>query len=273
MIVVFDMGATHTRVAASDNGQTIGEPIIFNTHQDFEAGITELVSQINAASGGHKIDLVYGGVASVLNSTRSEVVISRNLPKWIGHPLRQRLADSLGTTVALYNDAELIAMGEATFGAGMDKQIVGFITISTGIGGLRIVDGKIDRSAYGFEIGYQFISSDSNGRPVRMEDLVGGNALQKRYGKAPRELAQDSQIWENVIHNLAISIHNAIIFWSPELIILGGPMMKDIPLDRLHQETSQLLTAYPEPPEFRLAELGDKGGLLGALSLAASQKQ
>jgi glucokinase len=50
-------------------------------------------------------------------------------------------------------------LGEAVFGAGKGREIVVYMTISTGVGGARIVGGKIDASAMGFEPGHQIIDA------------------------------------------------------------------------------------------------------------------
>ena len=62
----------------------------------------------------------------------------------------------------LANDSDLDGLGEATVGAGKGFNIVAYITVSTGIGGVRIVGGKIDVSTYGFEPGHQIIDADGS---------------------------------------------------------------------------------------------------------------
>ncbi len=268
VIVVFDMGATHTRVAVSTDGITIGEPIIFETNPEFGPGVKLLTSSIQQISNGKPIKQISGGIAGVLNREHSTLEKSSNLPNWVSKPIRTSLMQQFAAPVNLFNDSEMVGLGEAVAGAGKNSPIVAYVTISTGIGGVRIVEQAVDRSAFGSEIGYHYMASDHNDQPISFEQAAGGNALLERYGKSPRELAQDSVKWNKIMHYVAVGVHNVILFWSPDVIVLGGGMMHDIPLDRLRREVGELLTVFAPPPELRLAELGDTGGLLGALRMA-----
>ena len=60
------------------------------------------------------------------------------------------------------NDTAVVGLGEAHRGAGIGYNIVTYITVSTGVGGTRIVDGRIDRRIYGFEPGHQTIDIDNS---------------------------------------------------------------------------------------------------------------
>ncbi len=264
------MGATHTRVAASTDGKTISEPVIFDTDPDFEKGIAEFIKAVENLANGQSITALSGSIFGVLSRERDSITQSLNHPDWANKPIKQLLSDHFGVPLILANDMEAIGMGEALFGGGRQKSIVGYITISTGVNGIRIVDQAIDRNALGFEIGYHIIGTDPTGNPLSFEDAAGGNSLQKRYGKQPVEIAKDDDLWPQVIQSVAIGVHNAILFWSPEVIVFGGSMMRDIPLSDLRNRVGQLLKPFPEPPEFRSAELGNKSGLLGALALVKS---
>lgn len=268
MYVVFDMGATKTRVAASSDGVNLGEPIIFDTHQDYKSGMDELIETIEKAAAGQSITAIAGGVAGTMSHDHGQLDRSPNLPGWIGQPFKQQLAGHFDRLVLLQNDTALIGLGESTIGAGRDKNLIGYMTVSTGINGVKVVGGQIDANALGFELGYQIIGSD-NGEPIRLEQVAGGHALEKKYGKHPNEI-DDPAIWAEVMRHLAVGLHNMILHWSPELIILGGSMMHDIDMAALTTQVKKLVIAYPEIPEFRHAELGEKGGLLGALAFARS---
>ena len=167
--------------------------------------------------------------------------------------------------VFLENDAALAGLGEAVFGAGKGKKIVAYLTISTGVGGCRIVDGKIDENSQGFEPGHQIIFSDKN--IITLENLVSGTAIEKKYGKKPYEIF-DVKIWNNVANNLAYGLHNVAVLWSPDIIILGGSMMKKIgiPVERVKFHLSKILNIFPKPPLIKKSKLGDLAGLYGALA-------
>ena len=93
-----------------------------------------------------------------------------------------------------------------------------------------------------------------------------GAGIKKRFGKDPNEI-DDEKVWDDVMKWLAFGINNTVAYWSPEVIILGGGIMqsKYISIDKIKAffpESSKLPI-----PEIKLASLGDKAALYGALQL------
>ena len=107
-------------------------------------------------------------------------------------PLVHRLQDELSTKAYIANDTAIVGLGEAHAGAGKGSDIVVYITVSTGVGGARIVDGEIDRRAFGFEPGHQIIDIDNSickkCKSGQLEDMVSGTATQHRFGVKPYEV-------------------------------------------------------------------------------------
>jgi glucokinase len=122
----------------------------------------------------------------VVDKQAKKLVKSPHLPKWVDKPLGSRLEKALGVKVLLENDAALAALGEAVFGAGRRAEIVGYLTISTGIGGARVVDGRIDKKSVGFEPGHMII--DVGNKVGYWEDFASGTAMEKNLqSEAGRE--------------------------------------------------------------------------------------
>jgi predicted NBD/HSP70 family sugar kinase len=171
---------------------------------------------------------------------------------------------AVGQPVRLQNDAALAGLAEAVLGAGRSHKVVAYITVSTGVNGVRIVNGEIDPARYGFELGAQLVP-DAEGHPVALESLVGGAALQHKYGRPPVELRHDASVWVAEARYLAIGLHNTLVHWSPDIVVYGGSMMHDIALSAIRHE----LAKYPAPaglrPPLHLAELDDNRGMYGAL--------
>jgi glucokinase len=69
------------------------------------------------------------------------------LPGWEGQNPTIDLAAEFGVSVALENDADAAALGEAAWGAGKGKSRLIYVTIGTGIGGGIILDGQLYRGA------------------------------------------------------------------------------------------------------------------------------
>jgi predicted NBD/HSP70 family sugar kinase len=170
-----------------------------------------------------------------------------------------------GAEVYFENDTALVGLGEAHFGAGQGSDIFVYVTVSTGVNGVRIVDRKIDRSAQGFEIGGQYLATEGT---TSLEDLISGKSVEKHYGMHPKELGADHPLWEESARILAYGLHNTILHWSPNKIALGGSMMKEIgiPVERVAHHLSAILKKFPKAPPLVHAELNDLGGLWGGLA-------
>src|SRR5258708_39486638 len=67
------------------------------------------------------------------------------LPGWQGNNPVQDLAHEFKVTVALENDADTSALGEAGWGAGKLKSRLVYVTVGTGIGGGIMFDGQLYR--------------------------------------------------------------------------------------------------------------------------------
>lgn len=261
MYLLLDIGGTHTRLAVS-NRKKLEDIKIFDTPQSFEGGIKRICEQMHIISKRKKFNAVAGGVAGPLNQDKSRLVNAPNLKNWIQKPLKEELQKRLETTVYLENDAALAGLGEATYGAGKDFGIVVYITVSTGVGGARIVDGKIDRNVMGFEPGHQIIDLEG----TTLEDYISGQSLRRKYRKSAANI-DDPDIWDDVAKKLAIGLNNLSVIWSPDIIVLGGSISKKISLDTTKGFLKKYLNIFPESPKLEKASLGDIGGLYGALSM------
>ena len=280
MFILFDVGGTKMRVVAADNEKLLGDPVVVSTPKDFSEGMDTLKRIIdNIAQGltaeNRAVTAIVGGIAGPLNSEKSMLVKSPNLSGWVGHNIKKTLHDAYKVPVVLENDAALVGLGEAHFGAGRGKSIVAYLTVSTGVGGARIVDGKIDESALGFEPGHQIIDPDNSFCPAcegnDLEAYVSGTAIEKRFGVKPYEIHDDA-VWDELAKFLAYGLNNTIVHWSPDVVVLGGSMMKEvgIPIPAVRKHLAEVLKIFPNIPLVEKAELGDFGGLYGALAHARS---
>ena len=230
MYIIFDIGGTKTRVARSDDLKTFNEPSVFDTPQNPDEGIKKIIAAARGLANGEKIHAIAGGVSGPVLPETGVLVKAPNLSRWEGRPIAQMIAKELGTHGFLANDAALGALGEAHFGAGRERNIIAFLTISTGVGGARVVNGKIDEASLGFEPGHQIIDADKTLCPDcdgnDLESYVGGRSLAHRYKKENPYAVTDPRVWnEELPQFLAYGLHNIIVLWSPDIIVLGGPMV------------------------------------------------
>lgn len=281
MYFLFDIGGTNTRVALSD-GKKVAKAKSFPTPQSFDEGLQALVGSANELSGGKAFTAAAGGIAGPLDAGRQMLVNSTNLPEWVGKPLVSALKKKLQAPIFLENDTALVGQGEAAFGAGQGSAIMAYLTVSTGLGGARYVDGLLDKSSLGFEPGHQLIpvpeeylalyqpcaSCDT----MDLEALVSGGGLLRSFGMRAEDI-NDERIWENCAFFLASGLHNVIVYWSPDTIVLGGPLIKSgkISLARVRENLRRTMKIFPKLPAILTAKFDGDGGLYGALSLVRSR--
>ena len=275
MFLLFDIGGSKMRIAVSSDGITLGDMKIVSTPQNFDEGINLFKKITEELTGSEKIKTCVGGIRR-LDPTKSMLISDFRLPDWSQKPLKQKLEEITQCTVYLENDAALVGLGEATSGAGRGYKIVAYLTISTGVGGVRIVDGKIDENKYGFEPGHQVIDMDWSKFPDlksleeegygQLEAYISGSSLEKRFSKKPNEI-MDEVVWQEIEKITANALKNITLLWSPDIIILGGGMLGSpgISIDDVKKNMTEILTILPNIPEIKKAELGDIGGLHGAL--------
>jgi len=245
------------------------------------------------------------GAAGIIDSKSGKVILSPNLPGWQEVPLRDIIQQHFNIPTYLGNDANLAALGEWTFGLKKKVANLIYITVSTGIGGGIITNGKLYTGASGAagEIGHMTI--DVNGPRCNCgnigcwETLASGTALAR---EAVRRIAQGEQTFlvklvdgdmsridakiifeaaqqgdklaqELVSHlgfYLGVGLVNLVNIFNPELILIGGGVAKmgDLllrPAIRVVKERA--FKTGVNTVKIRPALLGDDSCLLGAVAL------
>jgi predicted NBD/HSP70 family sugar kinase len=267
MVLVFDIGATHTRLALASHGG-LGE--VWRMDTDTTAvGFARVLGALEEAAKGHKLAAVAGGIPGQLEGEDGRLALAPNLPDWVGLPVRARLTKLFDCPVYIFNDVEMGGLGESHDGAGISQGVMAYFTVSTGVNAVRIVDGRVDSSIERFEIG-KFLIDTENGKPESLEALTGGAALAKRQGKPPRQV-RDPAVWKAEERDLARGLYDVLISWTPELVVFGGSMMRDIDLKVVRRELEQLPSVMREWPRLEYAKLGDLGGLHGAVAWLEQQ--
>lgn len=272
MIMICDIGGTKMRLSHSINVGFFSDPNTSKTPDDFNDGVKILQEYIDKI----KPKKIVIGIAGSLNQDKTSLVAAPNLKNWEGKNIKESLKTD--ADIFIENDTALVGLGEATVGAGKNYHIVAYITVSTGVGGVRIVDKKIDINRHGFEPGHQIVDLDNTACGPdceniehhgigHLDNLVSGKALEQKTGKKATEIT-DSKIWNEHADHLAAGLYNTIVHWSPDVVVLGGSMIVGdpaIPFDRIVKKTEELMHTFPILPEIKKALLKDVGGLHGAL--------
>ncbi|KKQ51315.1 MAG: hypothetical protein UT19_C0004G0082 [Candidatus Woesebacteria bacterium GW2011_GWB1_39_10b] len=266
MYLLFDIGGTKMRMAVSFDGQNMQEVKVVATPRKFEDVLKVIESYIGIADSTRSDKLVCCGLPGTLDKEKSMLISAPNLEEWKMKPIKKALSDMIRAPIYLENDAGLAGLGEALKGAGRGFSIVAFITIGTGVGGVRIVDGRIDRSTFGFEPGHQIIDLEEE-RYFKLESFVSGTSIKLKFGQ-DAERIKDENVWKKIEKLIAVGLNNTILHWSPEVVILGGGIMKieNISIEAIKQNLKEILKVFPTHPEIKRGELLEIAGLAGALN-------
>ena len=184
--IAVDLGGTKVAAARVIRG-VIAQ--IFKTETDPDAPTDIQVAAIcdlvhHASPGNQKIGVAVAGRISSEGEWYS--VNSDILTQIEKVPLRQLLESELEQVVAIQNDAIAAALGEHVSGAGKGFQSFAYVTVSTGVGGGIILDGKPVTSCTGLagHIGFttsRMRGSDcGSGRTNTVESIASGRALAAR---------------------------------------------------------------------------------------------
>ncbi len=284
--VAVDLGGTHIRAAlVADDGSVLAmERCRTPVDDPAPTVIPELVVEV----AGRAADVATAaravvGVAGVVDHDAERLVAAPNLPQqWIPSLSEEWLSGAIGMPVAMANDADMAAVGEARFGAGSGARDVVYITISTGVGAGLVVGDKLVRGRLsGGEIGHCVIDrlAASKGEPCTVEELGSGTAIERDAAAAGiTERGSDladlvragSQpaldIWNAAIEAVGLGVANLAWIVAPEVVVIGGGvgMNQDLVLPTIEQ---QLIEHGPDNAgaiRVVTAQLGDGAALAGA---------
>ncbi|MCA9357198.1 ROK family protein [Candidatus Nomurabacteria bacterium] len=271
--VLFDIGGTKTRVAISEDLETISEHKTFNTPVNFDDGVKKIVETVKSFKL-KKVLAIAGGIRGYLTEEKTGIQNDSVLSKWAGKSLVEALQKTYKVPIYLENDTAMAGVGEAVYGAGEGLEIVAYHSVSTGVGGVKIEDGEIDHSSIGFEPGHQILDIDRTvlGEEISptLENLVSGAAVGERFGVNAYDIPQSDVVWDELADYLAQGLRNTILYWSPDVIVLGGAMIIGDPaiqIDAIRKYTVESLDGFVMSPLITKSLLGDEAGLYGAMAI------
>ena len=205
---------------------------------------------------------------------------------WRHFPLLKTFQDKLGVNVGLDTDVNAAALAEARLGAAKGKESCLYVTVGTGIGGGVIIHGKPVHGLTHPEIGHMTVSPAPDDpmptgicpyHPHCLEGLASGPSIEKRWGVSARELPPEHPAWDIESAYLSQLCANAMLSFSPEMIILGGGVMQQkFLLPKIREKTLKLLNGYIAHPAIAngltdyivTPGLDTRSGITGAYLLA-----
>jgi glucokinase len=305
--LAFDLGGTELRAAlVGDGGKLLAFASVPTRARDGPDAVIAQITMLAEKTCSEVPDarpLGIGiGAPGPLDPVAGILTAPPTLSGWREVPLARLLQDRLNLPVRLENDANAAALGEWRFGAGRGAASLVFVTVSTGIGGGVISDGRIVHGRRGLagEIGHMTITSESErclcGAVGCFEAVASGTALGRRAtaltkpgdGSALRTLSHDGEVTgRHVVEAarggdeaalalidrearwLGIGFTNLLHLYSPDMIVMGGGISHGYdllhnPIEATIQERA--MPAYRDVPVVP-AQLGRHAGLIGAASL------
>ncbi|MFN3285334.1 MAG: ROK family protein [bacterium] len=302
--VAVDLGGTWIRAGrVSPEGevtQTVRAPTPQTGPKAVADAIAELVRRLGPLPPG-RVGVAVPGPLSV----REGVVFEPpNLQGWRDVPLRGMLEDRLGRPVVLENDANAAAVGEWWRGAGRGSRHLVYVTVSTGVGGGLVLDGRLYRGATDTagEIGHVLVDPAgpvcSCGRRGHLEGIASGPAIARwvveriREGRpsvlpkgrplSAREVAEAAEAGDGLAREaferagryLGWAVAGLLNLLNPEVVVIGGGVAAAgrwlfEPLREAAREAS-----FERPwgaARIVPAALGDRAGLLGAAYVAREE--
>ncbi len=238
-----------------------------------------------------------------LDAAAGIAIAPPTLEGWHDVALAAEMQARLDLPVRIANDANAAALGEWRFGAGRGTAHMVFVTVSTGIGGGVVADGRLLLGSRGLaaEIGHMTIDADSpdclfGGAPGAWEALASGTALGRDAtrgatgpdGAGLRALAGPGSVTARHVVEaarngdplactlldqearlLGIGFTNLLHLYAPERIIMGGGVAAgfDLMRDRIESTIRERALAPYRAVPVVAAALGTRAGLVGAASL------
>lgn len=311
-VVGVDLGGTKISIALSDlEGKIINQTTIpTDAHEGEMPVLNRIINSIEKVVNDSAIsyeDIKGIGIGSPgpLDAKQGIIITTPNLP-FKNFNLVKPISEKFGVPVFLDNDANVAAIGEFMFGAGKGAENIVFFTVSTGVGGGAILNGKVYRghTSNALEIGHMTVAPHGPrcncGNVGCVEATSSGTAIAKRAHEALSTKVETSlRKYENVtsyevfveavagdpvakdiiddaMNYLGIAVANAVSIFDPEYVIIGGGVSKagDVVFDTVRKVVDKrCFKSMAESVKIVPAGLGTDAGLIGAVALALLETQ
>jgi len=264
--LAIDIGGTKFSVAVFDGDKIIRRE---TRSTDRQGGREALLAGLAPMITGERVDRCGIGFGGPVDWVRQRVILSTHVPGWDDFDLPACVGRLLGgVPVVMDRDTQAGVLGEYRFGAGKGCSPLFYMTLSTGIGGGFLVDGRVLRGvdSWASEIGHL------NVRPDGPPCLCGSNGCLERMC-AGLWLERDGRSIadEEYAADLARGLKACIMLLNPARIVIGGGIAKagEALFGPLREELARQMPPWScARVDLQPAALGDDSVLYGAKALA-----
>lgn len=280
-----EAGGTKMVMAIGDENGTIMEQVLLPTETP-DITVPKMIAYF-ASKNVEALGIGCFGPIDINKSSNTYGYITTT-PKlaWRNFNIVGEFSKALNVPVGFDTDVNASALGEATWGStkGLSDSI--YLTLGTGVGVGVISNNRLLHGMLHPEAGHILLAQRADDtyqgkcpyHGTCLEGLTAGPAIEERWGKPAKELANMPEVWDLEAYYIAQALVNFILTLSPKRIVLGGGVMHQEQLFTLVREkVKELLGGYINTKELSdldsyivPAGLKDQQGIMGCLQLAVN---
>jgi glucokinase len=288
-----DIGGTKIAGAlVNSEGFIVEKTQVPSPADDSDAMEQAIVELIRDLSEGNSVIAAGVAAAGFIDAAQSTVYYAPNIA-WRNEPLKAKLESQVDLPIVIENDANAAGWAEYRFGAGKSFTHMTMLTIGTGVGGAIIANGELFTGGFGAgaELGHLRVQPGGLecgcGQRGCIEQYASGRALlrylREETGNPELTADQGKLLLENNVeagwravatlgHWMGTACASISAVLDPEVFVIGGGVAAAgerllAPIRDAFGENVSARGFHPEP-EFRIAELVNDAGVVGAADLA-----
>ncbi len=287
-VLAFDIGGTKIAsgiVEINKNGYKIYDYQKNGTPKDKKDVIQKLIELIVYYKKNNSFKRIGIGIAGQIDYKKDIINYIPNIKGFKNINLKKIIKETIGEKVEIDNDVKCFALAENVFGKVRKYHNIVYLAIGTGIGGAIEFDDKLYRGENNIagEFGHMVIVDNGKkcacGNKGCWEQYMSGRAIEKLYfdfygqKKKSKDIAIDSvkgvkkdkKVIKQTSSYLAIGLVNIINTINPEVILIGGSVVRQDEILKLAKKEALKKVLIPgRKTKILKSRLGNEATLVGA---------